>query len=275
MAPGAQRVVRRRLLPRLPPQPHRPNLGDRAKLLLWRKMEAAQHRLFYALRRFVLPLETRAEDPEHGLAFDILADPPPESSGPKVMTGHDNGLIMIALVEADDAERERRRTGMGEPYRTLLGHFRHEVGHHYWDLLVRDGGQDRLNRFRALFGDDWKDYREALQRHHGQGPPADWQGGFVSAYATAHPWEDWAETWAHYLYVVDTLEMARAYGMTVAPAVDRAGELAGAVAFDPYRSKDIGMARMIEVWLPLALALNGLNRCMGQADLYPLCSRRR
>ena len=95
------------------------------------------------------------------------------------MTGHENGIITIALAEADGFERERRRLEMGEPYCTLLGHFRHEVGHHFWDLLVRDGGQ--LQACRALFGDDSEDYQAALQRHYRDGPVPDWQQRYVSA----------------------------------------------------------------------------------------------
>jgi hypothetical protein len=181
------------------------------------------------------------------------------------MTGHDDGLITLALVEADDAERVKRRTAMGEPYRTLLGHFRHETGHYFWDRLVRDGG--RLAECRAVFGDDTQDYSAALQRHYKEGPPPDWQENFVSAYATAHPWEDFAETWAHYLHIVDTLEMARAFGLGIAPRADRTGELATEVDFDPYRTKDI--RAVIEAWVPLTATVNSLNRCMGAADLYP------
>jgi hypothetical protein len=241
-----------------------PNLSDTWNLTHWRKLETAKHRLFYGLLRLDLPLSTRAEDPEHGLLFRFLADPPAES-GPKVMTGHDNGVITIALVEADDVERERRRTLMGEPYRTLVGHFRHEVGHHYWDLLVRDGG--RLEPFRALFGDEREDYGEALKRHHSNGPPADWQDRFVSTYATAHPWEDFAETWAHYLHIVDALETAGAFGVRVAPQGPAARDLRAEVAFDPYREESI--QRLVDPWLPLTFALNSINRSMGIPDLYP------
>jgi hypothetical protein len=166
-----------------------PDLTAPGNLLLWQRIEAAKQRLFYTLIRLGLPLADRAEDPEHGLAFDVLADPP-SAEAPKVMTGHDNGLITLALAEADDAHREQTRTAMGEPYRTLLGHLRHEVGHHFWDLLVRDGG--RLEEFRELFGDEREDYAAALQAHYANGPPADWQARFVSTYASAHPWEDFA-----------------------------------------------------------------------------------
>jgi hypothetical protein len=141
-----------------------------ANLAAWCVMELAKHRLFYTLLKLRLPLATRAENPKHGLVFEFLAEPPP-NGGSTVMTGHDNGLITIALIEANDVERERRRTAVGEPYRTLLGHFRHEVGHHYWDLLVRDGG--RLDACRAVFGDEREDYGGALQRHYRAGAPAD------------------------------------------------------------------------------------------------------
>ena len=191
-----------------------PDLSEPSRLAAWRELELAKHRLFYSLIRWKLPLKTRAEDPAHGLIFNFLADDP--AAGQKVMTGHDNGLITIALTEADDIERERRRLEMGEPYRTLLGHFRHEVGHYFWDVLVRDGG--KLEACRAVFGDDSIDYGEALRRHYAEGAPPDWQQRFVSAYATTHPWEDFAETWAHYLHIVDTLDMASEFGMEVRSA---------------------------------------------------------
>ena len=178
-----------------------PNLSLAGNLERWRKIEIAKRRLFYSLIRLRLPLVTRAEDPEHGLAFDFLDDPPAAST-PKVLTGHDNGVITLAMKESDDVEREKMRTEMGEPYRTLLGHFRHEVGHHFWDILVRDGGQ--LEACRAVFGDDSEDYAEALKRHYAEGPPPDWCNDYISAYATTHPWEDFAETWAHYLHIIDT-----------------------------------------------------------------------
>src|SRR6202044_2237030 len=165
--------------------------------------------------------ETRLENPEFGLAFDVLADPP-EGAGETVRTGHENGVITMNLAEADDAIREQRRTELGEPYRTLLGHFRHEVGHYYWDRLVRDGG--RLDECRDCFGDETRDYGDALRKYYAEGPPPDWRGNFVSAYATAHPWEDFAETWAHFLHITDTLEMAGSLGIRVDPVVteDRA-----------------------------------------------------
>lgn len=240
-----------------------PNLSDPAQLAGWRELEVAKHRLLYSLIRWRLPLQTRQDNPGHGLIFNFLADDP--NSGHRVMTGHDSGLITIALKEADDIERERRRLEMGEPYRTPLGHFRHEVGHYFWDVLVRDGG--RLNQCRAVFGDDSVDYGQALQRHYAEGPPPDWQQSYVSAYATTHPWEDFAETWAHYLHIVDTLEMAAEFGMEVRPRVDRDGELTARIRFNPYEARDI--EALVNAWLPFTFAMNSVNRTMGLRDLYP------
>jgi hypothetical protein len=242
-----------------------PDLDIPLNLQRWQRLELAKHHLFYSLMRLKLPLVNRIEDPEHGLAFDFLAESP-DPKGPKVMTGHDNGLITIALIEADDAERERRRTQMHEPYRSLLGHFRHEVGHYFWDVLIRDGG--RLEECRAVFGDDTLDYNAALKAHYENGAPADWQERYVSQYASTHAWEDWAETWAHYLHIVDTLEMASAFGIRVKPRLVRDETLTTDINLDPYKP-ETSMEEIIDAWLPLTFAMNSLNRAMGSPDLYP------
>ena len=240
-----------------------PDLSQPQNLRDWQKIEIAKHRLFYTLLRLELPLQTRAENPE-GLIFNFLADSPFDPSA-KVMTGHDSGLITLALAEADDVERERRRSQMGEPYRTLLGHFRHEVGHYFWDRLVRDRRGEEA--FRQLFGDFSADYGGALQAYYGSGAPADWQNHFVSAYATAHPWEDFAETWAHYLHIVDTTEMASAFDLHLDPRIDRTGQLEARIDFNPYRARNL--QSVIDSWIPMSFAMNNINRCMGQADFYP------
>ncbi len=245
-----------------------PDISDPDKHRLWQKLEVAKRRLFYSLIKLRLPMPAEFSGDSEPLVFQFLAAPedPHAESGDTVMTGHDNGVITISLAEADDAERERTRTQMGEPYRTLLGHFRHEVGHFYWDKLVRDGGM--LDSFRALFGDEREDYQEALKRHYAKGPNnSSWQQGFVSAYAASHPWEDWAETWAHYLHIVDTLEMAAAFGIKVSPEVTDDPDLETDIDFDPHRVYTIDT--LIDAWLPLAYAVNSLNRSMGQPDLYP------
>jgi hypothetical protein len=239
-----------------------PALEEGENLARWQVVERAKKRLVYSLLRLGLPLKTRAEDPGHGLAFRFLAD---AGSAPQVMTSHESGVITIALAEADDAERERRRTGMGEPYRTLLGHFRHEIGHHYWDLLV--SGQAPEARFRALFGDERTDYGTALRAYYANGAPAGWPQTHISAYATAHPWEDFAETFAHYLHIVDTVEMAAAFGIRAKPKTGDAALALALASFDPYMAPDMGA--IIDNWVPLASLLNNLNRAMGQADAYP------
>jgi len=241
-----------------------PDASIAENLAAWRKIELAKHMLFYTLMKLNLPLDEKDEDGRPRLRFDFLASAA-QPDGSRVMTGHDNGLITLALDEADDAEREKRRTTMHEPYRTLVGHFRHEVGHYYWDVLVRDGGL--LETCRNIFGDETVDYGAALQTYYANGAPPNWQQSFITAYATSHPWEDFAETWAHYLHIVDTLEMARAFGMYVHPRLAERGELDAQVYFDPYRVRE--PSSLIETWLPLSNALNSLNRTMGLQDIYP------
>ncbi|WP_414834067.1 putative zinc-binding metallopeptidase [Afifella sp. YEN Y35] len=240
-----------------------PDLSAPENRALWRRMEAAKHRMIYTAMRLRLPLLTRSEHPE-GLGFAFLADAP--QAGAPVMTGHDNGEITIALAEADDAERERRRITMGEPYRTLLGHFRHEVGHWYWDRLVRDG--QALEACRAIFGDDRADYGDALKAHYAGGPHPGWQDEFVSAYAAAHPWEDFAETWAHYFHLVDTVETAQNWGISTAPSVDADGHLTVKVDLDVF-ADDVGIGAIMEAGHAVTAALNAFNRAMGLQDLYP------
>jgi hypothetical protein len=238
-----------------------PDLSDDLNLAKWQRLELAKHHLFYGLLRLRLPLETRLDNPEFGLAFDILVDTP----AGKVLTGHQNGVITLNLAEADDAIREQRRTDLGEPYRTLLGHFRHEIGHYYWDRLVRDGSQ--LDGFRDCFGDERLDYDQALKKYYAEGPPSDWREHFISFYASAHPWEDFAETWAHYLHIVDTLEMAGSFGIRVDPVVTQEEGYTAEVDLNPHGAVRIGS--LIRRWLPIAGAVNSINRCMGQPDLYP------
>lgn len=222
----------------------------------FRAAEAAKRRLVFQLLELGLPV--LPHDGRRGLAFDLLS-----SAIEPVVTGHVDGVVTIDLAEGDDAHREQMRRELGEPYRTMLGHVRHESGHHYWTVLV-EPDPATLESFRTMFGDERSDYREALRRHYEQGPPAQWLSGHVSAYATAHPWEDWAETFAHYLHIRDTLQTAAAYGMMVTgPGLDP--ERIAAPCPDPEdRFEDI-----LDDWLPLTYALNAVNRSMGRDDLYP------
>jgi hypothetical protein len=236
-----------------------PDLSWAENLEKWRALEGAKHRLFYTLFQLRLPVETQAESPA-GLSFEFLADVAP--SGSSVMTGHSDGVITINLAEADDVERERRRHQMHEPYRTLLGHFRHEIGHYYWDRLIAN--TPHLEEFRRIFGDERRDYGAALQDYYAWGAPSDWSQHFISAYASSHPWEDFAETWAHYFHMIDTLETARVAGLAISP---KRSQGPGAV-FD-FHPRDTDIKHVVEAWLELTFAVNSLNRSMGLRDLYP------
>lgn len=247
----------------------RPSDADPGAVLAWGTTEGDKRRLVYQLLDLGLPVVPLV-DAAGGVAFDLLS-----SRLERVVTGHAAGVVTIDLAEGQDAHREAMRVQMGEPYRTMLGHLRHEVGHYYWQVLVGGNplgraGTGALQRFRELFGDERADYRAALDRHYTQAPPADWGTRHVSAYATAHPWEDWAETFAHYLHIRDTLQSAASYGMVVTgPDVD------GPAAYDlvALPLETAGEAEsihsVVSTWLPLTYALNAVNRSMGKGDLYP------
>lgn len=235
-----------------------PDLSENGNLRRWKQIELAKRQLFYTLAR--LGLE-RAQS--SGPCFEFLADLP---GGPTILTGHLGGTITLNIAEADDEERARRRIALGEPYRTLIGHLRHESGHFYWDQLVRDG--NRVDAFREVFGDEQQDYAAALDAHYARGVlHGDWSERHVSAYAAAHPWEDWAETWAHYLHMVDLLETAASYqaGVTVP---DPEGAVRHHVT-DPFAAPRPAFHAMVRQWVPLTLMLNSLNRSLGQDDAYP------
>lgn len=243
-----------------------PDLSESHNVACWSRLETAKRRLVYTLLALDLPLKNKQDDEKLGLAFDFLADPDDDfKENQKVMTGHAEGVITINIAEADDAVREKMRLNMNERYRTVLGHFRHEIGHYYWEVLVRDS--DSLSQYRELFGDEQEDYGDALQRHYDQGPPADWPQRYISTYATSHPWEDWAETWAHYLHIVDTLETAQAFGLVVTEAPLEKSAIQE--EFNLKHSSDGDFTRIITEWVPLTFALNSINRSMGLQDLYP------
>ena len=232
---------------------------------LWGLVEMAKRRMVSSLILLRLPVASRvSEDPERGLMFDFLRS---SSGQPHVMTGHDTGLITLNLEEADDAKREAVRKAMREPYRTLLGHFRHEVGHYYWDRLVN--GTPWLDGFHQLFGDETQDYAASLQRSYEQGPPADWPQHFVSAYASTHPWEDWAECWAHYLHMRDGIDTALSLGL----GLERLDlEFTPFTGSDLYLPEDPGAGQFLAIlnhWTRLTTLLTEMSRSMGQIDFYP------
>ena len=207
--------------------------------------EQAKRRLIYELDELGFPIVTREQDPEQGLTFDLLY-----STEEKIFIGHDSGVITIDLAESDAAYRERMRIQLDEPYRTMLGHLRHEVGHYFEAQLVRG---DLIGTARELFGDESESYADAIDRHYEEGPPADWQSSFISQYATMHPFEDFAETFAHYLHIWDAVDTANEFGLTTVHPE----------AFTSFRDLVTG------VWMPLAIALNQINRSIGKDALYP------
>ncbi len=236
-----------------------PNLSVPEDHEAWHRVEAAKRRWVYGLLRLGLPVISKLDDPERGIALDVMR---PTEKKP-VMTGHAGGVITLNLNEADPVEREVARQQMQERYRTLLGHLRHESGHFYWDYLIDSGdlGKEWLERFRELFGDERDDYAEALKRHYAESSPKDFRHQYVSHYASSHPWEDFAESWAHYLHLFDGLETARSLNLLKVPSLD---DDESAVGFE----EDV-FEVLMESWIELTLAMNSLNRSLGLRDPYP------
>ena len=234
----------------------RPADTDTDAMSAFTDTEAAKRRVVFELLDLDLPLDSWQDQPM-GLGYDLLS-----SANENVIIGHEDGIITIDLAESDDPHREQIRQEMGEPYRTMLGHLRHETGHYYWPILVEQ--TDRLDSFRALFGDERADYGQAMTRHYEQGPTPGWEDDYVSAYATMHPWEDWAESFAHYLHIRDTLQTAASYGMRIEVPGNNDLSTTPSLKIDnePFTS-------VLADWLPLTYALNAVNRSMGRDDLYP------
>ena len=237
-----------------------PNLSDVENFEKWQNLEIAKHRLVYQLQKIGLSLPSKMSD-ENGLCFDFVA----KQNNPNLMTGHANGVITILLREADSVLREQMRKQFLEPYRTLIGHLRHEVGHYFWNRLVKTN-PEVLTEFRAVFGDEQLNYGDALKSYYKTGAPANWQDSFISKYATTHPWEDWAETWAHYLHIMDMVETAYFFGVNVNPRKE-GKVLKTDVSFDPYTVTDFNT--IINICVPLSFAVNSINRAMGVPDVYP------
>ena len=256
-----------------------PDLSIIGHIPLWKKMETAKRRALYTLKSLSLPLNTIIQKPESGLSFDFITDRnvsdhfvSPIIGQDVVFTGHDCGHITINLAEADDVARSQAKIAMGERYRTLLGHFRHELGHYYFDQLIANSPKKHA-LCKQYFGDDELDYQQALDTHYKQGAPANWHETFISEYATMHPYEDWAETWAHYMHIIDTLETAKNFSITGSTTgnefeLDEADELRlpqSAYYFNSQTPIDA----ILDTWMEFSIILNSLNRSMGLADAYP------
>lgn len=217
---------------------------------LWTRVEEAKRRLIYDLRRLRLPIAFAGG---FRLSFEILSD----EHGP-VMTGHESGLITLNLAEADDVKREIRRVSFREPYRTLLGHFRHEIGHFYWNALIHEAGFRAP--FRLVFGDETENYQAALAAYYARQNWSDDPASHIIMYATSHPWEDWAETFAHFLHIVSTLDSMAGLPLSLDARAQH-------TLNDPYLESDFGA--LLELWTPLALTINRLNRSLGLPAAYP------
>jgi len=256
-----------------------PDLSVVEHIPLWRKMEVAKRRALYTLKAFSLPLLNVTEEPEGGLSFDFTTDRNVSDhfttklvSQDAVFTGHNCGHITINLAEADDVARSHTKHAMGEHYRTLLGHFRHELGHYYFDKLISCSPK-KHHLCKKYFGDDELDYQEALKVHYKNGAPKDWRDNFISEYATMHPYEDWAETWAHYMHIMDTLETAKNFSITgsITGSSDETEEVEdlnlpqGTYFF----SSQTSITNILDTWTDFSVILNSLNRSMGMNDAYP------
>ena len=241
----------------------RPDLSVAGNLRLWAGAEQAKRRVFYDLMHWGLFTPSdRFEAP----IFDLLAEETRHGETPVTM-GHADGVITINVEEADAAEREARRLVLGEPFRTMVGHFRHEIGHLVFERLK--GRSSFLGQFRDLFGDERTDYAAALERHYDRKPPEGWQRNHLSAYATAHPHEDWAESFAHFLHLTALIAAAQSAGVT-SPALVDAGE-----TFDVYLANSA--EPFLTIGADLSIALNHMTRAVGLPDPYPfvLTSRTR
>lgn len=249
-----------------------PNLSEPQNLKLWYRVETAKRRLLYTLYKLGLPVIDRRQDSQMGLAFEFMQDQTQYDEFSNsvtevnhVMTGHHGGIITINIMEAEASSREMIRERMNEGYRTLLGHFRHEIGHYYWNRLIKEAG--KLDWFRDIFGDESQNYQQALENYYQQEPHSTWQEGFISAYASAHPWEDWAETWAHYLHMIDTLETANDIGFRIESEPNTSAGSSDESDLSSIQKMDFDA--LMEDWASLVIGLNALNRSMGLADAYP------
>lgn len=256
-----------------------PDLSIAEHIPLWKKMETAKRRALYTLNVLPIPLNNLIQDAKNGLSFDFIADRDvndhfvsPLAGHEIVFTGHDCGHITINLAEADDVARSQTKHAMGERYRTLLGHFRHELGHYYFDQLVANAPEKHA-LCKQYFGDDELDYQEALKLHYEKGSPKNWRDTFISEYATMHPYEDWAETWAHYMHIIDTLETAQNFSITGSTSgIEIDAEEVGDLNLPQDASYFLGqtsITNILDTWVEFSVILNSLNRSMGLADAYP------
>lgn len=250
-----------------------PDLSRPQNRFLWARMESAKRRLIYTLLRLGIYIPTKKDDPQEGLAFEIASSLLDSS----VTTGHLNGIITMNLEEADDTYRQINRQLLGEAKRTLLGHFRHESAHYLWARFLSNKEWEHPWRlaFREIFGNEWQDYGKALHSYYRSGPPTDWNLRFVSGYAASHPWEDWAETWSHYLQMLEGLETCDALGIQTAHLTlplqmlpVEAGTLSVHLNTSPGDSGCF--LAMLQRWVCFSNVLNEISDSLGEPAPCPL-----
>lgn len=252
-----------------------PDMAAPGNLELWAKMEVAKRRVVGSLLGLGLALPSKQQDPVGGIGFEFLRSQP----GAPVTTGHQNGVITVNIEEADDVARERNRRSLHEPSRTLLGHLRHETGHYVWDRWIGSlaPGNFRRLAFLELFGDESADYAAAMERYYREGPAEGWVDRFISGYATMHPWEDWAECWAHYLHILDAMETSESFGldtkagfMPVTRFPAEAGTLPAVLGVEATDPANQAFLAWLHQWARLSTVLNEISASLGQpAGLYP------
>jgi hypothetical protein len=255
-----------------------PDLSIAEHIPLWKKMEIAKRRAIYTLKALSLPLQNIRQNPKSGLSFDFTTDRDVSDhfvskldDQETVFTGHDNGHITINLAEADEVARSNIKHVLKEHYRTLLGHFRHELGHYYFEKLIAKS-KKKHQLCKKYFGDDELDYQEALKKHYEKGAPKDWKDNFISEYATMHPYEDWAETWAHYMHIMDTLETAKNFNITGSIGDSSDSGNVGDLKLPQssyFFSSQTSITSILDTWMDFSVILNSLNRSMGMNDAYP------
>ena len=229
----------------------RPDDERPAALDAWARAEAAKRRLVHQLDDLGLPVVARSDAIPGGLAFDFVALP-----GTGGITGHRDGVVTLDLAEVDDRYRDDLRRQLGERFRSVIGHLRHEIGHYYWTTLVQQPGREPA--VRRTFGDERVDYGDALAGHYAGATSWDVRR-FVSPYAASHPLEDWAETFAHYLHILDATGTAVAHGLLPDPA----GAIAGPTA-------TLDFSAVLAAWRSLHVALDAISEAVGSPAVFPV-----
>ena len=228
----------------IPDQTHEKNANR------WFRLERSKRQLFQTLIDLQLIKANRPVE-FSDLQFDFLED---KRSNPSldldhVLSGHCDGLITINAAEADESFLHTMKEQMQELYRSLLGHFRHEIGHYFW--LKFFNSEEKIQQFREVFGDERQDYAQALQGYYDANNQSHWRSRYITPYASSHPHEDWAETWAHYLHIVDTLQTAQSFGLSI------------------YEPQAHNFDHWFNEWRRVSQVMNALNRSMGLAEPYP------